>query len=165
MLNLVDGKVFKATVHQAEHGHITPEGEFETAQESLTEFRFKPDAGYRLKSVSMNGRDVTGEIENDVYTLHNIQSDYEISVVFAPLSAADMKKIASAAAGCSGKALNEEEKISILDAKQHLMLCRKHHRKKFRGIEEKAERSNLPAPGADRSERQPAAERSVSASG
>lgn len=34
VLNLVDGKVFKATVHQAEHGHITPEGEFETAQEA-----------------------------------------------------------------------------------------------------------------------------------
>lgn len=120
VLNLVDGKVFKATVHQAEHGHITPEGEFETAQGSLTEFRIKPDAGYRLKSVSMNGRDVTGEIENDVYTLHNIQSDYEISAVFAPLSAADMKKIADQLPqAASGKPLNEEEKISILDAKQH----------------------------------------------
>ena len=88
------------------------------AQGSLTEFRIKPDAGYRLKSVSMNGRDVTGEIENDVYTLHNIQSDLvEISAVFAPLSAADMKKIADQLPqAASGKPLNEEEKISILDA-------------------------------------------------
>ncbi|MBS7008735.1 leucine-rich repeat protein [Anaerostipes sp.] len=120
VLHGADGKVFKITAYQGEHGRITPEGESEIVQGSQAVLRFKPEAGYRLESASVNGLDVTSQIVNDSYTIKNVQSDYKVCAVFVPLLADDIESITEQLPQIpDGRPATEEEKSSILDAKQH----------------------------------------------
>lgn len=43
---------------------------------------FEPDAGYKIKSVKMNGTDVTSSVINNRYTINNIIGDTSIEVEF-----------------------------------------------------------------------------------
>ena len=46
---------------------------------------FTPDAGHRIKSVKVNGKDVTSSLSNDKYTINNINADTSIEVLFEPI--------------------------------------------------------------------------------
>ena len=44
--------------------------------------KFTPDGGYKIKSVKLNGTDVTASVSNSQYTISNINSDTTLEVVF-----------------------------------------------------------------------------------
>ena len=46
---------------------------------------FTPDAGHQIKSVKVNGKDVTSSLSNNRYTINNINADISIEVLFEPI--------------------------------------------------------------------------------
>ena len=48
--------------------------------------KFTPDTGYKLKSVKLNGTDVTASVSNSQYTISNISSDTTLEVVFETIT-------------------------------------------------------------------------------
>ena len=48
--------------------------------------KFAPDEGHMIKSVKLNGTDITSKITNNQYTISNISADVTLEVVFEPES-------------------------------------------------------------------------------
>lgn len=67
---VVDGVPYQKTVDIQIRRHSTP-------AISVT-----PDSGWKLKSVSLGGQDITGQIQNGIFTLSEMCDNVELSVVF-----------------------------------------------------------------------------------
>ena len=58
---------------------------FTVNEGSSATVKFMPDANYQIKSVKLNGTDVTSSVSNSQYTISNIKGDNTIEVEFEPI--------------------------------------------------------------------------------
>ena len=58
---------------------------FTVNEGSSATVKFTPDANYQIKSVKLNGTDVTSSVSNSQYTISNIKGDNTIEVEFEPI--------------------------------------------------------------------------------
>ena len=65
---------------------------YEIVDGSSVNLTLKEDEGYRLKSLEVNGNNVTSDITNDVYTILNIKMDQIVKVTFEPIPTLTIKQ-------------------------------------------------------------------------
>lgn len=62
---------------------VSSSQQVEIAQGTEATISFEPSAGYILKSVSCNGKDVTDQVSNLTYTISDIQENMSLEIIFA----------------------------------------------------------------------------------
>ncbi|MCF0206801.1 MAG: hypothetical protein HUK15_05175, partial [Bacteroidales bacterium] len=63
-------------------GSVSPEGFIEVTEGEDTTFTFSPNANNYLASVLVDSTDVTSEVVNNTYTLHNVHSNHHLQINF-----------------------------------------------------------------------------------
>ena len=58
----------------------------EVNRHTRTEFCLTPNSGYEVKSVFLNGKNVTSELRDNIFTLEKIESSATLKVIFTPKS-------------------------------------------------------------------------------
>ena len=72
--------LFKITATAGANGSITPSGEVSVSRGSTQTFRFDPDDGYKVASVTVDGSVLADQPTN--YTFSSVTSDHTIAVTF-----------------------------------------------------------------------------------
>lgn len=66
------------------NGSIAPSGMIQVEQDTEKTFTFLPDSGFKVASVTLDGKDVTASVTNNTYTI-NADTDHTIAVSFEPV--------------------------------------------------------------------------------
>ena len=71
------------------NGTINPNGVIYVNERANQAFRFTPENGYRIASVTVDGNDVMDEVVDYSYTFYDVRADHTIYVTFTDSNAVD----------------------------------------------------------------------------
>lgn len=83
-------KTFSVNATADEHGTVTPNGESEVAEGDTVVFRFTPDSGYEVDTVTVNGKKVS--VSGNSYTASSVNANITLNVTFRKASDEDAVK-------------------------------------------------------------------------
>lgn len=101
-----------------EHGEISPSGDVSVTHGGNKTFTFKPEAGYKVDKVTVDGEDVT--VSSNTYTFKDVQADHALAVSFVQMTAEDVKDAVEEIkppAPDAPEDKKEEYKETVLDTK------------------------------------------------
>ncbi|MBO5394784.1 MAG: InlB B-repeat-containing protein, partial [Clostridia bacterium] len=73
---------YTVTIEETEYGTVEPSGALTVQSGDDLELTFKPDDGYILSELVIDGEDVTHLVVDNKYTIENITKDYRVRAVF-----------------------------------------------------------------------------------
>lgn len=119
-LDAVDKFMYTLTVNNSINGNIKIE-DLIIERGKDASIKVLPDSGYKIEYLYIDGKDVTKDIKNNMYTLKNVQDNHTIYATFIALPLADVENIITGIPDITSDTVTEEQRIEVLETMEYFL--------------------------------------------